>query len=75
MGSFSETLNDPPVVHGTRKTVPHRASVHSKERFWWRDFCAAPISKVESHIPDRRLGQLSGMVVKTAFIFPTSNWR
>ena len=29
---------------------------------------AAPTSKVESHIPNWRLGQLSDMVVKTAFI-------
>ena len=68
MGSFSETYNDPPVVQATTKIEPDRTSVHSEERFWRRDFCAAPISKVESHILERRLGQLSDMVVQTAFI-------
>ena len=33
------------------KTIPDKASVHTQERLWRRDFCdgAKPISKAESH--------------------------
>ena len=54
MGGYVHTI--PGSFHAATKIIPDRASVHTQERFWWRDFSEemklrrADLESGESHI-------------------------
>ena len=54
MRDYVHTIPDS--FHATTKIIPDRSSVHTQERFWWRDFSdgvklhRADLESGESHV-------------------------